>query len=89
MANGVALFNDRAIPFDMAARDLDAEVHYVSGRLIVRHDDRLERFADEDGEAAGGAVDAALAGELGRDEAELKKLIFTSGRVRSWRDGEA
>ena len=30
LVNGVALLNDRAIPFDMAARNLDAEVHYLS-----------------------------------------------------------
>jgi translocation and assembly module TamB len=30
VTNGVALINNRAIPFDMAARDLGAEVHYIS-----------------------------------------------------------
>src|ERR1700735_3981659 len=30
VTNGVALLNNRAIPFDMAARDLGAEVHYIS-----------------------------------------------------------
>src|SRR5271170_952088 len=30
LANGVALLNNRAIPFDLAARDLDAEVHYIA-----------------------------------------------------------
>ena len=29
LVDGVALVNDRAIPFDVAARDLDAEVHYL------------------------------------------------------------
>ncbi len=29
LANGVALLNNRAIPFDLAARDLNAEVHYI------------------------------------------------------------
>jgi translocation and assembly module TamB len=29
VVSGVALLNDRAIPFDMAARDLEAEVHYI------------------------------------------------------------
>ena len=36
MANGVALLNDRAIPFDLAARDLDAEVHYISTERPLR-----------------------------------------------------
>ena len=30
LANGLALVNDRAIPFDVAARDLNAEVHYIA-----------------------------------------------------------
>jgi translocation and assembly module TamB len=30
LANGVALLNNRAIPFELAARDLNAEVHYIS-----------------------------------------------------------
>ena len=29
LVNGVALLNDQAIPFDLAARDLNAEVHYI------------------------------------------------------------
>ncbi len=29
IANGVARINDRAIPFDLAARDLEAEIHYI------------------------------------------------------------
>ena len=30
LSNGVALVNNRAIPFNLAARDLDAEVHYLA-----------------------------------------------------------
>ena len=29
LVNGVALLNDRAIPFDLAARDLNAQVNYL------------------------------------------------------------
>ena len=30
LANGLAVFNDRAIPFDLAAQDLNAEVRYIA-----------------------------------------------------------
>ena len=50
MTNGVALLNDRAIPFDMAARDLGAEVHYIASTRSLWHDGRSEGPADEDGE---------------------------------------
>ena len=29
LANGLAVVNDRAIPFDVAAKDLNVEVHYI------------------------------------------------------------
>ncbi len=35
ISNGVALLNNRAIPFDMAARDLGAEVHYIDRRIVT------------------------------------------------------
>ena len=34
LADGVALLNNRAIPFELAARDLNAEVHYIFRREI-------------------------------------------------------
>ena len=36
LVNGVALLNDQAIPFDLAARDLNAEVHYLRGDRPLR-----------------------------------------------------
>jgi translocation and assembly module TamB len=80
ISNGVALLNNRAIPFDMAARDLGAEVHYIvlTDRygLTVELKDLRTKIAKQ--------VEASstlhLAGELGRDAAELKQFEFTSGK---------
>jgi len=79
VTNGVALFNDRAIPFDMAARDLGAEVHYISSTdrygLTVDLKDLRTKIAKQ--------VEASstlhLSGDLGRDAAELQQFEFTSG----------
>jgi translocation and assembly module TamB len=66
----------------MAARDLNAEVNYLSGDGPLWDCDRPERSADEDGGAAGGAVEAASwTAELGRDMAQLKSLEFDSGKA--------
>ena len=80
LANGVALLNDRAIPFDMAARDLDAEVHYILlrdryGMTVDLKDLRTKMGAQPEAQSA---LHAEV--ELGRDVAELKKLEFTSGK---------
>jgi translocation and assembly module TamB len=80
VTNGVALLNNRAIPFDMAARDLGAEVHYIGSTdrygLTVDLKDLRTKIAKQ--------VEAQstlhLAGELGRDAAELKQFDFTSGK---------
>jgi translocation and assembly module TamB len=81
LANGVALLNDRAIPFDMAARDLNAEVHYLSatdryGFAIDLSD--LRTKMDKWPEAQSRLHFDA---ELGRDIAELKTFEFDSGKA--------
>ena len=80
ITNGVALFNDRAIPFDMAARELGAEVHYVSstdryGMTVDLKDLRSKMAKQKEAQST-----LHLVGELGRDAAELKTFEFTSGR---------
>jgi translocation and assembly module TamB len=78
--NGLALLNDRAIPFDMAARDLDAEVHYIPtsdryGATIDLSD--LRTKMDKNAE-----VQSRLhvETELGRDILQLTRLNFTTGQ---------
>ena len=77
--NGLAVVNDRAIPFDMAAQDLQARVHYIAasdryGATIDLNDLRT-RMAKQPEAQSRLHVEA----ELGRDSADLKKLDFHSG----------
>ena len=79
LANGLAVVNDRAIPFDMAARDLEAAVHYIASNdrygAIIDLNDLRTRMAKQPEAQSRLHVEA----ELGRDSADLKKLDFHSG----------
>lgn len=79
LVNGVALLNDRAIPFDAAARDLNAQVKYLSATdrygLTVDLRDLRTRMAPQ----AEAQSNLHIEGELGRDMAELKRFEFNSG----------
>lgn len=79
LVNGLALLNDRAIPFNLAARDLQAEVHYLSktdryGATIDLRD--LVTQIQKQPEAKSSLH---LEAEFGRDAAELKAFDFHSG----------
>jgi len=80
ISNGVALLNNRAIPFDLAARDLGAEVHYIdrSDRYGMTVD--LKDLRTKIGKRAEAQSALHLAGELGRDAVEATRLEFTSGQ---------
>jgi translocation and assembly module TamB len=77
---GVVLLNNRAIPFDLAARDLSAEMHYIAS------DDRyglaisLADLRTKMGKQVEAQSTLHIEGELGRDVALLKSLQFTSGK---------
>ena len=80
VTNGLALLNNRAIPFDMAAKDLDAEVHYISstdryGMTVDLKDLRTKMAKQVEAQST-----LHLAGELGRNAADLKEFEFTSGK---------
>jgi translocation and assembly module TamB len=80
VTNGVALLNNRAIPFDMAARDLGAEVHYIFstdryGMTVDLKDLRTKIAKQVEAQSA-----LHLTAGLGRDSAELQQLEFTSGK---------
>ncbi len=80
ITNGVALLNNRAIPFDMAARNLGAEVYYLAstdryGLTVGLKDLRTKMAKQVEAQSA-----LHLAGEFGRDTAELKQFEFTSGK---------
>jgi translocation and assembly module TamB len=80
VTNGVALFNDHAIPFDMAARELDAEVHYLSSTdrygMTVDMKDLRTRMAKQ--VEAHSTLHVVM--QLGRDAVDLQQLEFTSGK---------
>ena len=80
LVDGVALLNDRAIPFDVAARNLEAEVHYLPqpdsyGATIDLNDltTKMSTYSEVQSKLH---VEA----ELGRDFAKLVKLTFDTGR---------
>jgi translocation and assembly module TamB len=80
LANGVALINDRAIPFDLAARDLEAEVHYLShtdryAAMIDLKDLRTRLKKEPEAQSS-----LHLEAELGRDEFDLQQLQLKTGR---------
>ena len=81
LADGVALINDRAIPFDLAARDLDAEIHYLfhTDRYGITMDlkDLRTRLKHEAEAESSFHVEA----ELGRDEVELNQLNLLTGKT--------
>jgi translocation and assembly module TamB len=81
LVNGVALVNDRAIPFDMAARNLDAEVRYLRatdryGITLGLNDLRTKIGAQPEARSR-----MNLDAELGRDTAVVKSLEFDSGAL--------
>jgi translocation and assembly module TamB len=80
LADGVALLNDRAIPFDMAARDLNTEVHYLraTDRYGIAID--LSDLRTKMGKRPEAQSKLHLNAELGRDVAELKSFEFDSGK---------
>ncbi|MDQ2835617.1 MAG: translocation/assembly module TamB [Acidobacteriota bacterium] len=79
--NGVILVNNRAIPFDLMGRDLNAEVHYIAaadryGATVDLNDLRTKMAKQVEAQSA-----LHLAAEMGRDAFDLKRFEFTSGRA--------
>ena len=79
LVHGIALVNDRAIPFNLAAEDLNAQVKYIrsSDRYGAVIDLRnLHTQMQKEPEAKSSLH---VEGELGRDAAVLKSFDFHSG----------
>jgi translocation and assembly module TamB len=79
LANGLAVVNDRAIPFEAAARDLNATVQYIAstdryGATIDLADLRTKLSNQPEVQSK-----LHIAAELGRDRFELKNLDLTTG----------
>ncbi|HWB32011.1 MAG TPA: translocation/assembly module TamB domain-containing protein [Acidobacteriaceae bacterium] len=79
LVQGVFLFNDRPVPFDLAARDVNAQVKYVSSsdRYSVALD--LADLRTKIRKMPEAQSRLHLEGELGRDMVQLTKLDFQSG----------
>jgi translocation and assembly module TamB len=81
VVNGVALLNDEAIPFEMAANNLNAQVRYLKATDrygITGGLDDLRTKMDKEPEAQS---KLHLDAELGRDAAVLKSFEFDSGKT--------
>jgi len=79
VVNGVALINDKAVPFQMAAHEFEANVHYIGktdhyGATLDMNDLRTQ--IDKEVEAQS---KLRLEVEVGRDIAELKALDLHTG----------
>ncbi|HEY5055720.1 MAG TPA: translocation/assembly module TamB, partial [Acidobacteriaceae bacterium] len=79
LASGVFLLNDRAIPFNADARDLNAQVKYLRatdryGITLDLNDLRTQMQAAPQAQS-----DLHLAAELGRDMVQVTKFDFSSG----------
>jgi translocation and assembly module TamB len=79
LVNGKALVNDRAVPFDLAANDLNAQLRYLRatdryGVLLGLDDLRTKMQAEPEAKSR-----LNFYAELGRDAVELKGLEFDSG----------
>ena len=80
LVNGVALLNDKAIPFEMAARDLNTEVSYqlLTDRYKIKLDlnDLRTKMAKQPEAQSRLHMEA----EMGRDVAQVTQLDFDSGK---------
>lgn len=81
LANGVFLLNDRAIPFDLAARDLDAEVHYIAssdhyGATVDLKDLRTKLGKEPEADST-----LHVEAEVGRNMAAVKNLVLHTGKA--------
>jgi translocation and assembly module TamB len=79
LVNGLAVLNDKAIPFDLTANDLSAGVQYI--KKTDRYDATLDLADLRTKMAAQPEVQSKLhlTAELGRDMAALKSFDFWSG----------
>ncbi|HEV2578336.1 MAG TPA: translocation/assembly module TamB domain-containing protein [Acidobacteriaceae bacterium] len=79
LANGLAVINDRAIPFDAAANNLNANVHYISSTdrygISIDLADLRTRMAKEPEMQSKLHMDL----QIGRDMAQLTSFDFETG----------
>ena len=79
LVDGLAVLNQRAIPFDLAAKNLQAEAHYIApgdryGMSVDLGDLQTKMAAQPEVHSR-----LQVAAELGRDSAKLTRFDFQSG----------
>ena len=79
LVDGLAVLNDRAIPFNLAAQDLQAQIHYITktdryGATIDLNDLRTQIAKQPEAKSS-----LHMEAELGRDAADLKTFDFHTG----------
>ena len=79
LVNGLAVLNDKAVPFNLAARDLQAEVHYIAktdryGATVDLNDLRTQMQKEPEAQSK-----LHVAAEVGRDTAILQAFDFVTG----------
>jgi translocation and assembly module TamB len=80
LTSGLVQLNDRAIPFDLSASNLNAEVRYISSSDMYGATVNLNDLRTKMGKREEAQSSLHLAAELGRDKAELKKFEFRTGK---------
>jgi translocation and assembly module TamB len=83
LVDGLAVVNDRSVPFDMSAKDLKAEVHYI--RKSDRYGATVDLADLETKIAVQPQMDSKLhlTAELGRDMVALTSLDFETDAPRA------
>jgi translocation and assembly module TamB len=81
LVNGIALLNNRAIPFDLAANDVQAKVNYLSsndryGMVVDLNDLRTKMAKQPEAQSK-----VHLEAEFGRDMAAINKLELHTGKA--------
>jgi len=79
LADGLAVLNDQAIPFDLAANNVNAHVNYLSSNDRYRISVALNDLRTKMGKQPEVQSALHMSAELGRDMAELKSFDFTTG----------
>ena len=79
VVQGVALLNDQAIPFNLSARDLNAELHYLAATDRYTTTIDLNDLRTQINKQPEAKSKLHVEAEVGRDAATLKALDFHTG----------
>jgi len=79
LVDGMALINDRAIPFDLSAQDLETEIKYLAANDRYGATIDLNNLRTKLAKNPAMQSELHLEAELGRDVAQVTKLEFKTG----------